>query len=209
MKKRFCAILAVLVLALLFSCPVVAKGRTVRSSDRRFEVEVPKKWSDMSGKLDPSGGTDQFYMIEAGADKSQAYIVFKEEDLDRVVLKTFDDYFNALSSGIACPVLRTRSWMDAACFAGNVHFPRHGSRMTAKLRRVLPAGSMRFREERAPATSFSDGQSPEMHSIWDPCLTPSSIRSGYLPEEQRFRATGNTQHSGSGALNRTLAHDAQ
>ena len=82
MKKRFCAILAVLVLALLFSC-------------------------HMSGKLDPSGGTDQFYMIEAGSDKSQAYIVFKEEDLDRVVLKTFDDYFNALSSGIAASPLLT------------------------------------------------------------------------------------------------------
>ena len=41
MRKRFCAILTVLVLALLFSCPVFAKGRTIRSSDRRFEVEVP------------------------------------------------------------------------------------------------------------------------------------------------------------------------
>ena len=107
MRKRFCAILTVLVLALLSSCPVFAKGRTIRSIDRRFEVEVPKKWSDMSGKLDPSGGTDRFYMIEAGSDKSQAYIVFKEEDLDRVVLKTFDDYFNALSSGIAASSLLT------------------------------------------------------------------------------------------------------
>lgn len=99
-RRRIGTLCAVLLLLVLPAASVCAKTARVESADGRFRIRVPEDWSDLTGSLDPAGKADGSYQIEAGSDKNESYLVFREEDLDEELLPSFDDYFNTLTEGV-------------------------------------------------------------------------------------------------------------